>query len=438
MYVYFLALRYTLSRPINLLGVLGMALGVWALVLVPGIFDGYTVTIEEHIQATSADLQINNLGPQASFARIETLIGNDENIAGMAPRVTWMALAEPRSGKRAPTWRPGTMETGGRFLHVNGIEPARELSCTALGDWTKAVAAELRVPDVAALQEQGGWILLSTARCRSQALARDTLLNVVTAQTVRAEDEIELNLGEQDLRLAGAYATQHHGFDMAMGFVHIDELRRMLGRDGEDWVNEVAIRLHDRSDEAREATRRRIALRLDSDPVFGRQRVRVLTPETFSRNFIQAVHHQSGIIRWVMFAIMVISGFLVYATLSMMVTEKTHDIGVLAALGATPGGIQAVFVGTGLSVSLAGIGLGILSGWLSAVYLDDFNTWMREAWGIEIFRPEVYNLPRVPYHLASWWLAAVASGALLIGLLSALIPGIRASRQNPLDTLRNG
>ena len=139
----------------------------------------------------------------------------------------------------------------------------------------------------------------------------------------------------------------------------------------------------------------------------------------------------------VLFVIMVVAAFLMFATLSMMVTEKVHDIGILTAMGATRFGVLQVFMSCGLAIAVAGTVLGILLGCLSAVYLDDFNQWLRASFGIDLFPTTVYNLRRVPYHLDPLWIAQVAAMALGVGVVVSGVPAWRASRHDPVTSLRN-
>jgi lipoprotein-releasing system permease protein len=132
---------------------------------------------------------------------------------------------------------------------------------------------------------------------------------------------------------------------------------------------------------------------------------------------------------------MLIAAFLIYATLHMMVTQKTKDIGILTALGGTPGEVGAVFTRCGFAIGLCGSGLGVLGGVGSLHKLNPFNDWMERTFGISIFNKKLFDLPAIPWRLDPLWLLLVAVLALLMALFVAWLPARRAAALQPVKTL---
>ena len=124
------------------------------------------------------------------------------------------------------------------------------------------------------------------------------------------------------------------------------------------------------------------------------------------------------------------------ATLSMMVTEKTSDIGILTAMGGTPIGVTTVFLACGVVITVAGVSLGLVTGVLTAVYLEEIRQAMLWSTGVDLFPLDVYNLQRVPCRIEPAWLLQVTVMALLTGALASVIPALRAARHDPLVSLR--
>jgi lipoprotein-releasing system permease protein len=133
---------------------------------------------------------------------------------------------------------------------------------------------------------------------------------------------------------------------------------------------------------------------------------------------------------------MVTAAFLMLATLSMMVTEKISDIGILTAMGGTPSGVTLVFLACGLTITLVGVVAGVAAGAVTSIYLEEIRQAIRWAFGIDLFPLDVYNLDRVPCLIDPLWLLQVAGMAFATGFVVSAIPALRAARHDPLVSLR--
>jgi lipoprotein-releasing system permease protein len=312
-----------------------------------------------------------------------------------------------------------------RYLTLTGIDPDLESVTTGFGAWTARVEPALRV-EANTLAQSEGWILVSTDRAESKGLRRGDTLTVTTFSDT---------LHKAKLQVIGAFETKHSGYDRLTAFLPIETLRQMIAPGKPGYVNEVTVKLRDTDPEAIEQTKNRLGHALRSGT--SSRNLAIITAGDEEDFFLKAVIHQSGLMKIVLFVIMVVAGFLVYATLSMMVTEKTHDIGVLAALGATRSGILQVFLTCGFAIALIGTILGTTSGCITAIYLNDFNEFLKANFEIDLFPSEVYKLPEVPYYLDAAWIGLVALSSLVLGLIAAALPALRAVRHDPLTILRD-
>lgn len=446
MYRWFLAVRYLLQRPINLLGVLGVTLGVWALIVVVSIFSGYIAEVRNHIHATTADVSIFNLPPDCPFARVRDIVEADPNVRACAPRLVWTGMLHPtHTGPTRPIPRDVNHEIGedSRFLHLIGVAPEAELAVSGLAGWLAATeASDLRVDPAELLRplpastgdsaaEPVATILLSERRVALEGLERGSQVRVTCTRLHAKGNGQSVDVTTMTLALQGAFTTKYVLFDASTALVNIDSLRRLLGSDQPDACNVVAVKLIDPSQD--QATAARLERALQENLRYG---VYAQDWEATNAMFLSAVDHQRSLMKLVLFVIMVVAAFLMFATLSMMVTEKVHDIGILTAMGATRLGVLQVFLSCGLAIAAAGTALGILTGCISAVYLDTFNEWMRDTFAIDLFPTKVYNLRHVPYELDATWIGQVALMALGVGVVVSGVPAWRAARHDPVDSLR--
>jgi lipoprotein-releasing system permease protein len=134
--------------------------------------------------------------------------------------------------------------------------------------------------------------------------------------------------------------------------------------------------------------------------------------------------------------VLLVAGFTIYAILSMMVTEKRRDIGILCALGADPRGIQTLFMLIGFWDALLGTVLGTTLGILGAVYIDAIEQGISAVIGVQIFNRDAYLFDYIPSVVEPLSVVWIVAGAFVCTLLFAFWPAWRASRLNPIDALR--
>lgn len=445
MYRLYLALRYLLTRPINLLGVGGIALSVWALVVVVSLFTGFIAVVESHVHDASADVSIGDLPPGSDGQALVRELRTDPNVQAAAPRLLHHGLLHRQGHRPPPPPLLGrTALHGGDqpFLFVLGVDAAAEAEATGFQRWLadSAIPDNLRVADPQnplTGPEGTTAVLVGLERCRAEGWQRGDRLVLHSGRLVRSGDGQTTPVQVQlPLWLAGAYKTQHGGFDGNNVFVPRAALAGALFDGSATLVHEIAVRLTDPTDLAGSAERLQRTVQRALDPGDGRGYGAVHTWRQKNQAFLHSVEHQRALLKIVLVVILVVAAFLMLATLSMMVTEKVADIGILTALGGTPLGVTSVFLACGLCITLVGLGFGMALGTVTAVYLEEVRQALLWLFGIDLFPIEVYNLDRVPCRIDPWWLVQVAGMALATGTVVSVLPALRAARHDPLVSLR--
>ncbi len=441
MYRVYLAQRWLLSRPINLLGMAGISVGVWALIVVVSIFSGFLVQVRSHLHAVTADLTVLNLPWPALPAAVAKTVRADPNVAAAAPRVVWYGLLHSLGKTRELAPRLQLLDQPGAespLVSLVGVDPDLEPAVTGFTAWLRGGEQHGSGQDGApaqALAPRGGRpaIVLSERRLRAEMVAPGHVAKLTSARLDNADGD-QLRFVDAEFAIAGTFATRHTAFDSRTCFVHVDVLRQLLGG-APDSATELVVRCADPAQNETTAARLERALNAARPPAS--PRILVRTWQQMNEPILSAVDHQRGLMKLVLIVIMVVAAFLMYATLSMMVTEKTHDIGILTAMGASRRGVVQIFLSCGLAIAVAGTALGVALGCLSAIKLDAFNRWLRANFGVDLFPTRIYNLDRVPYDLDPAWIAQVVVIALGLGLVVSSLPAWWAARRDPVAALRN-
>lgn len=151
---------------------------------------------------------------------------------------------------------------------------------------------------------------------------------------------------------------------------------------------------------------------------------------------LEAVAVESAILNVLLFLIIAVAGFGILAIFYMIVVEKTRDIGILKALGASSRGVMSIFLSYGLSLGMVGAGAGVTLGLLFVYYINDIEDFVSWATGRKVFDETIYYFKEIPTATHPLMVLCVAGGAMLIAVLASVLPARRAAQLHPVQALR--
>jgi lipoprotein-releasing system permease protein len=151
---------------------------------------------------------------------------------------------------------------------------------------------------------------------------------------------------------------------------------------------------------------------------------------------ISAIAIERSILNVLLFLIIAVAGFGILAIFFMIVVEKTRDIGILKALGASNRGIMGIFVGYGLLLGMVGAGLGTVGGICFTLYINEIEQFIARVIGSEVFPRDIYFFDKIPVDLNPWMLLWVNVGAIGIATAASVFPALRAALLHPVRALR--
>jgi lipoprotein-releasing system permease protein len=127
---------------------------------------------------------------------------------------------------------------------------------------------------------------------------------------------------------------------------------------------------------------------------------------------------------------------MMFIILTLLVVEKTRDLGVLQSLGVTPRGVAGIFLRIGCTLSACGLALGAAYGIGFALCINDIQRWVELFTGWQVFPRDTYYLDKIPVRFETLDLLLIIVPTVLVGFLGALLPAWRASRKDPVVALR--
>jgi len=240
--------------------------------------------------------------------------------------------------------------------------------------------------------------------------------------------------GYDDFTVVGYFKSGMSEYDSTHVYVPLERLQamRLLGDgEGKGAVNQIQVKAKPGVD--LDVLARKLQTALEGlRPMF----FRVTTWEQKQGPLLAAVAVEQSILNILLFFIIAVAGFGILAIFSMIVVEKTRDIGVLKALGASSAGVRQIFLGYGLSLGLVGSGIGMAGGLLFVWKINEIERWLSKVTGRKVFDDSIYYFDQIPTLVEPMTVAWIVGGALIIAVVASIWPAHRASKLRPVQALR--
>ncbi len=409
-YEVFVGLRYTRARRrnhfisfISLTSMLGIALGVTALITVLSVMNGFEKELRERILGMASHATISALDGRLgdwSGAR-DTALGHRE-VVGAAPFVRSEVM----------------LSQGGRVSGalLRGVLPEHEPEVSEVG-------AKMTVGTLDTLRPGEFGIVLGTELARYLGVWPGDRVTVVTPEAASTPAGILPRL--KRFTVTGLFEVGMYEYDRNLALVHLADAGRLLRLDGH--VSGVRLKLEDLFQAPR-------VVREVTADLGGAFSVRDWTRE--HANFFRAVQTEKRVMFIILLLIVAVAAFNIVSTLVMTVNDKQADIAILQTLGSTPRSIMAVFIVQGALIGVIGTLLGLAGGIALALNVETLVPAIERLFGIQFLSPDVYYISDLPSDLHWSDVQRIAAMSLLLSLLATLYPAWRASRTQPAEALR--
>ena len=382
---------------------LGIALGVAALIIVLSVMNGFQKEVRDRMLGVLSHIEVFEPGGQAIpnlEATLATIQRNPE-VLGAAPFVGAQALMARGEDMK------GTL--------VRGIDPALEPSVTDLAaDLSKTVLPRL-VPGAFG-------VILGGELARSLGVGVGDVVTLIAPSGQVTPAGVVPRI--RQMTVVGTFDSGHFEYDSALALLHQDDAARIFRVEGPTGVRVKIKNLH----EAREVA---IALAEELDTGL---LVRDWTRQ--NRTWFAAVQLEKRMMFIILTLIVAVAAFNLVSTLVMTVTDKRADIAILRTLGASPRSIMGIFMVQGAMVGIIGTGAGLLLGLGVAFNIDTLVPALERLLGASFLPQDVYLISRMPSDPQQGDIVPVGLISLVLAFVATIYPSWRASRVNPAEALR--
>ncbi len=405
----FIGSRYTRAKRrnhfisfISLTSMIGLSLGVLAMIMVLSVMNGFQREMSGRILGMVPHAVLATEQPLDDWQAVAERVRENPQVLGAAPITQLEGMFSFR----------GVMQP----IQVSGIEPEAEGDVSIVG--SKMVAGRLEDLEPG---EYGVIVGLMTARRFGLKLGDKLTLIVPEA----SDSPSGITPRMQRLNLVGVFKVGAE-LDGSLAMIHRADAAQMLRWQPEQ-VDGVRVRLSDlyRAPEIAGG----IAAQLGE----------AFHAEDWSRtqgSLFSAMKMEKTMIGLLLMLIVAVAAFNIIATLIMVVADKRADIAILRTLGATPRQIMAIFVVQGSIIGFTGTLIGTLLGVLGALNVSALVGWLERVSGQAIFSSDVYFISTLPSELRLEDVVLVSAVALGLSFLATLYPAWRAAQTQPAEALR--
>jgi lipoprotein-releasing system permease protein len=464
-YVRFLSWRYLTRRRINLIGVMGITVGVGALIMILSIMSGFLEESRNTLRGSLSDVIIQPLNlPRADGVQLPhgaepllEVLKADPRVAAACARLSWGGILTHKGWGADETEHRLKDPQGGvlAFAQFVGIDVEDEFATTELREALERESPGGKATDTLAPRksdripvddidhpfarprdhtgsEPWDWVVVGEQMANLRGLYKGSEINLVSVVPDARTDTVDLC--NRKFLVAGTFRSGENEVDLSRVYLDRHALSDFL--DGTHEYTQVLVKLVDYERE-RDSIELALGRELSASGLLHHEgSYEVRTWESFRGSLLGAIENERVLMGIMLCLIVLVAAFTVFAILMMMVTEKRRDIGILTALGATPRSVMMIFLMIGMWNALLGCTIGTTLGVLGALKIDRIEEWLSATLHVQIFNREVYLFDHIPAVVSPLSVVLIVAGALVATAVFSLVPAWTASRLHPIDALR--
>lgn len=410
-YELFIGLRYTRAKRrnhfisfISLISLLGITLGMTALITVMSVMNGFQKEVRTRILGAASHIQISSLdGKLTDWRRVAEESRKHPQVEAAAPYISAQGMVSF-----------GQVVRG---IMVQGVLPGEE-------DKVSDLARMMKDGKLADLVPGEFGIIIGMELSRALGVFTGDKIVLISPQGQVTPAGILPRL--KQFTVTGIFEVGHFEYDSGMALIHLADAQKLYRMENDD-VSGVRLKLHD----------------IFTAPQVLRELHPLISTEVYATdwtsqhaNYFRAIQIEKKMLSLILALIIAVAAFNIVSTLVMAVTDKQSDIAIMRTLGASPRSIMKIFIVQGTLIGILGTALGVIGGTLLAYNVGSVVAFIEQVFNVQFLSREVYYISEIPTDPQLADIVTVAAVSFVLTLLATLYPSYRASRVNPAEALR--
>jgi len=414
----FLALRYlrpkrTFVSVITLISILGVALGVAVLIIVISVMSGFDHDLRDKILGFNAHLTVSQPGQtMTNYESVANEIAQNKNVRGVSPFVFGPVLIETQGDSNHPALQDAPM--------LRGSDPATESKVSKLPEQMLEGKFDLSGRGLIVGSDFANNLRLSVGDHLSIYSARE--IKKMKAAHDRKEDEAIL---PDDYDIRGIFHTGWNDYDSRVIVASLENAQELYDLD--ESVHGLFVMIDDPYQAG--VVKGQLTRSLGGNYY-------VSTWMEQNSGILNALIVEKNVMFYLLFFIVLVAALCILSAQITFVIQKTREIGMLKALGASRLQTSGIFVFQSATIGVVGVASGFGLGMLALAYRNEFLHFMNRMTGFELFPSSVYGLGELPAIILPRDVAIICISSFIICIVGGVLPAIRAGRLKPVEALR--
>jgi lipoprotein-releasing system permease protein len=412
-----LALRYlrpkrTFVSVITLISIVGVMLGVAVLIIVISVMSGFDHDLRDKILGFNTHMKIMMRGDtMPDYSRVMSIVKSNAHVRGVSPYVLGQVFVETQPEHGQPLWLAP---------FIRGVDPRSEGSVSVL---PKSVV-------IGRFDVSGHGLVVGSSFAREMRVSIGDRLAIYSPRDLKRMKETrgkddETTILPEDYEVTGIFDVGYDEYDSLVIVTSLENAQDLYDLD--DTVHGLMVMLDDpyKADEVR----KEIAAALGDG-----YKITIWTEE--NSTILNALIVEKNVMFFILMFIVLVAALCILSALITFVVQKTREIGMLKALGATRLQISGLFLSQSAIIGVIGVLLGYGMGMLALAYRNEFLHFMNRTTGFELFPASIYQFSELPALIVGPDIALICVFSFIICILGGVIPAWQAGRLNPVEALR--
>ena len=162
----------------------------------------------------------------------------------------------------------------------------------------------------------------------------------------------------------------------------------------------------------------------------------IYTWSDMNKSLFSALKVERNVMFIILSLIIIVAAFNIISGLTILVKNKTRDIGILKSIGVSNKSIKKIFFCVGFFIGTSATLFGVIIGTLFSIYIESIRQFMSNIFGVSLFPEDIYILNSMPSEINMHSILIISICSIITTIIVSIYPASKASSLDTVKTLK--